>query len=227
MANEWNTAYPLDHLLIGDVPGETRALKASAKTQIDREHDTPVDGDATGGEHSSGSAVAYEGTSTPTNRPDGSTALANNAIDRGRAWFDDNSDPPELKRWSGSAFEQVQAKGQSAYDGTVVFNTSLTTANTWQSLDLSGEVGSNRALCYAKVQNGTAASVAWAFGLNETGTWTPHASYVGANNVNFSVVNQTDAVYVTFMTHSNGTMVHAATNNTNTITITLLCYIKI
>lgn len=112
MANEWNTSYPVDHTKIGGVPGEIRKLKDSCKDQLDREHETPVDGDATGGEHSGGSAVAYEGTSTPTTRPDGATALADNAIDRGRMWLDDNGDPPNLKRWTGSAFtEHVRALG--------------------------------------------------------------------------------------------------------------------
>jgi hypothetical protein len=112
MANEWNVAYPIDHTKIGDIPTEIRKLKTSTKTQIGHEHETPVDGDATGSEHSSGSAVAYEGTSTPTTRPDGSTALADNAIDRGRLWLDDNGDPPNLKRWTGSAFtESVRALG--------------------------------------------------------------------------------------------------------------------
>jgi hypothetical protein len=32
-------------------------------------------------------------------------ALGDNAIDRGRIWFDDNYDPPVLKRWDGSAWE--------------------------------------------------------------------------------------------------------------------------
>lgn len=102
------------------MPGEIRKLKDSCKDQIDREHETPVDGDATGGEHSSGSAVAYEGTSTPANRPDGATALADNAIDRGRLWLDDNSDPPVLKRWDGSAWETLQTLGgysPAAYAG--------------------------------------------------------------------------------------------------------------
>ena len=115
MANEWNTSYPVDHTKIGDVPGEIRKLKDSVKDQISHEHEAPVDGDATGSEHSGGSAVAYEGTATPTNRPDGSTALANNAIDRGRLWLDDNFDPPLLKRWTGSAFEVVQNVTFSAY----------------------------------------------------------------------------------------------------------------
>lgn len=104
MANEWNVSYPLDHTLISDVPGEIRKLKDSCKDQLDIEHETPQDGDATGSEHSLGSAVPYEGTSTPTNRPDGSTALADNAIDRARTWWDTNFDPPLLKKWNGSAW---------------------------------------------------------------------------------------------------------------------------
>lgn len=105
MANEWNTSYPIDHTLISDVPGKIRKLKASAKTQLDMEHEAPVDGDATGSEHSNGSAVAYQGSSTPTNRPNGTTGLGDNSIDKGRLWLDDNTDPPTLKRWDGSAFE--------------------------------------------------------------------------------------------------------------------------
>ncbi len=104
MANEWNVSYPIDHTTIGDVPGEIRKLKTSTKTQIDREHEIPVDGDATGGEHSLGSSVLYMGTSAPTNRPDGSTALASNNIDKGRLWLDTNYTPPALKYWSGSAW---------------------------------------------------------------------------------------------------------------------------
>ena len=104
MANEWNVNSPINHTLISALPEEIRKLKASAKTQIDREHETPVDGDATGGEHSNGSAVAYRGTATPTNRPDGATALASNDVDKGRLWIDDNKTQAPIKRWNGSAF---------------------------------------------------------------------------------------------------------------------------
>ncbi len=104
MANEWNVTNPIDHTTIGDVPGEIRKLKASVKTQLDREHETAVDGDATGSEHSLGAAVLYMGTSAPTNRPDGATALASNNIDKGRLWLDTNYTPPALKYWSGSAW---------------------------------------------------------------------------------------------------------------------------
>lgn len=109
MANEWNVAYPIDHTEIGDGPLEIRKLKTSAKKQIDREHETPVDGDETGGEHSNGSAVVYVGSDTPTNRPDGSTALADNDIDDGRLWIDDTASPGTLKRWKDDGFEDVIA----------------------------------------------------------------------------------------------------------------------
>ncbi len=90
MANEWSVSYPLDHTLISDIPGEVRKLKTSVKAQLNHEHEIAVDGDATGSEHSSGSAVAYEGASTPVNRP-GGAALADNAVDRGRTWVNGNN----------------------------------------------------------------------------------------------------------------------------------------
>lgn len=107
MANEWNVSYPLDHTKVGSLPGEIRKLKDSVKDQIDREHETPVDGDATGSEHSLGSAVLYIGTSAPTNRPDGATALASNNIDKGRIWLDTNYTPPALKYWDGDSWETL------------------------------------------------------------------------------------------------------------------------
>lgn len=106
MANEWNVSYPLNHTLISDVPGEIRKLKDSCKDQFKHEHEDPVDGDATGAEHSAGSAVVYEGTDAPTDRPGGAT-LGDNAIDRGRLYLDDDYDPPILKRWDGSAWEII------------------------------------------------------------------------------------------------------------------------
>jgi len=126
MANEWNTSYPLDHTKIGDVPGEIRKLKDSTKDQLSLEHEAPVDGDATGSEHSSGSAVAYAAATAPTTRP-GGAALADNTIDKGRIWLDDAASPGSLKRWNGSAFtETVKALGgwtPAAYagEGSITF----------------------------------------------------------------------------------------------------------
>jgi hypothetical protein len=108
MAGEWDESLPVDHTKIGDLPGEHRKITAKVETVLEKEHEALGDSNS-GGEHSNGSAVCYEGTSTPTNRPDGSTALANNAVDRGRLWLDDNADPPTLKRWDGSAFETIGA----------------------------------------------------------------------------------------------------------------------
>lgn len=105
MADEWNVAVPDDHSLISAYPAHDRALRTNAKAVIENEHEDLGDSN-TGGEHSSGAAVGYEGTDEPTERP-GGTSLADNAIDRGRLWLDDNYDPPILKRWDGSAWEIV------------------------------------------------------------------------------------------------------------------------
>ncbi|MHA2065466.1 MAG: hypothetical protein ACXABY_13920 [Candidatus Thorarchaeota archaeon] len=235
MANEWNTSYPIDHTLVSAYPSETRALKASAKTQIDREHETPVDGDATGGEHSSGAAVAYEGTSTPTNRPDGSTALADNAIDRGRLWLDDNSDPPVLKRWDGSAFEAVASSNLPTASGSTVFNTSMTAASTFQDLDLSATVGSKTALvhlemtftasdpkAYAVVTKGYAGSFANYAELITNVIKAAGPSAFITEDRGTSFVNKAQ---FTLMTDSSGVVQHAFSDNTTTVTVKLIGYI--
>jgi hypothetical protein len=106
MANEYDSAYPIDHTLVSDYPSETRAVKATAFTV--------------------GMASAFEGTVTPANRPNTATALANNALDRGRLWLDDNFDPPILKRWDGSAWEIVQSRSNSLQTVNVQKATTVT-----------------------------------------------------------------------------------------------------
>lgn len=124
MADEWDVTKPINHTLVSALPEEIRKLKASAKTQIDREHETPVDGDVTGGEHSNGSAVAYRDTATPSNRPDGSTALASNNVDKGRLWIDDNLTQVPIKRWNGSAWVTVgmSPSAMSAVQSVILAN---------------------------------------------------------------------------------------------------------
>lgn len=135
MANEWNVSYPLDPTLISDIPGEIRKLKDSVKDQLSHEHETPVDGDATGDEHSSGSAVAYEGSSTPEDRPGGAT-LGDNAIDRGRLWIDGNKTQIPLMRWNGSAFVTV-GMSPSTYEGeeSITFPNGLIMKQGLKTLD--------------------------------------------------------------------------------------------
>lgn len=229
MANEWNTGFPIDHTKIGDLPGEDRKLKASVKTQLDHEHETPVDGDATGSEHSSGSAVAYEGTVTPTNRPDGVTALGNNAIDRGRLWLDDNFDPPKLKRWTGSAFTEAVNGGE--VDGSTVFNTSMTSANTFQDLDLSSEVGANSALVHLEVavasNAGTNAYAAKTKGYGST--FALHNQSGGDPSGGTVVSSDSGGVgygQITLMTNSSGVIQHGYSDNSTSITIKLIGYMR-
>lgn len=87
---------------------ELQHVKKGLRIRLEKEHNcsaATMAVNSTGGEHLNGSAVAYEGSSAPTNRPDAATALANNAYDRGRIWIDDNYDPPVIKRWAGTAWE--------------------------------------------------------------------------------------------------------------------------
>ncbi len=140
MADEWDITKPIDHTTIGDLPGEIRKLKASTKTQLDHEHETPVDGDATGSEHSLGSAVLYLGTSAPTNRPDGATALAVNNIDKSRLWLDTNYSPPIIKKWSGTAWVPVTTVGAIPID-------SATGVAATYIQNLFGEDGDGERVC--------------------------------------------------------------------------------
>lgn len=89
---------------------ELQHIKKGMRIRLEKEHNAAAATLATnsaGGEHLNGSAVAYEGSSGPSKRPDTSTDLADNAYDRGRLWLDDNYDPPVLKRWDGSAWEVI------------------------------------------------------------------------------------------------------------------------
>lgn len=92
---------------------EHQATKKAMEFVNNKEHeDIGADPSASdgGGVHSLGSSVAYWGTATPTKRPDGSTNLANNAIDKGRVWFDSNFSPPVMMKWDGSAWVQTGNK---------------------------------------------------------------------------------------------------------------------
>ena len=106
----WNTSAPNDEALVGNTYKEIYDLRKGVAQRINKEHVTLVStaAPADGGEHLNGSAVANEGTSTPTKTiTGGSVNLANIARDRGRLWIDDNYDPPVLRRWTGSAFTEL------------------------------------------------------------------------------------------------------------------------
>lgn len=82
-----------------------RNLKASVRERADHEHKwdaSTYTGVGESGWHRLGSAVIYYGSSTPTTRPDGDTAL--DSDDVGRIWF--NSSTKEFWLWSGSTWTQ-------------------------------------------------------------------------------------------------------------------------
>lgn len=122
MANEWNVAVPDNDELVSDLPAEHRARKTDVKAVLELEHEDLGDGNS-GAQHRLGSAVANEGSTTPTKTVDitaGAVALADIARDRGRLWIDDNFDPPVIKRWAGAAWEVL---GRVIVDGeSVVFD---------------------------------------------------------------------------------------------------------
>jgi hypothetical protein len=109
----FNTAAPDVDQPHGNDYQEHQATKKSMQFVNNKEHESiGADPSASsgGGVHSNGSSVAYYTSTTPVNRPDGSTALADNDIDKGRVWFDTNFDPPVMKKWSGSAWVQAGNK---------------------------------------------------------------------------------------------------------------------
>ena len=116
---------------------------------------------------------------------------------------------------------EVVGVARFGYSGAVVWNTSFGTPNVWQTLDLSGIVGSNRAVVTIKVVSDN--TVAYQHALNETGVLLYHVGFNGPDSVTFN--NTGDAAYFTLMTDSAGKFSHGATSGTVTITVTLLGYI--
>ena len=68
---------------------EIRDLRLGTAVRADKEH-VAAAASSVGGEHKQGSAKAYSQSASPTNRPDGSTALT--ADDDGRLWVDEDTD---------------------------------------------------------------------------------------------------------------------------------------
>jgi len=147
MAGEHDESLPIDHTKIGSIPGEIRKVTANVETVIIKEHEDLGSGNS-GGQHRLGSAVANEGSTTPTKTVDitaGSVALANIARDRGRLWLDDNFDPPVLKRWAGAAWEVV---------GTIAAGVSPNLAKLISTTAEDTDGGRESALVFKGTQSG-------------------------------------------------------------------------
>jgi hypothetical protein len=94
-----------------------REFKSAWMERCLREHELDSASQANHGLHLEGSAVAYYGGSTPSNRPDGSAALGSNDYDKGRLFVDTSANMNTLKVWDGSTFTTVglDSGAQSIY----------------------------------------------------------------------------------------------------------------
>lgn len=112
-------------------------------------------------------------------------------------------------------------------DGSTVFNTSLTSALTFQDLDLSAKIGSNAALVFLEIKAGAAGAFAIktkGFG----GTLVQHTS-AAANAYGGSQFHPEAAnehCYMTIAADSSGIIQIGCVNNTTTFTIKLIGYVK-
>jgi hypothetical protein len=116
-------------------------------------------------------------------------------------------------------------KGVGVYSGATVFNNNMTAADTFQDLDLSGTVGSNRAMVFLEVQvNGNVNYAVKPKGLG--GIYARHdIATGGCSFINFDSAN--DFAYVWCMTDSNGEVQHGSNSGSENFVVKLLAYFKV
>ena len=118
----------------------------------------------------------------------------------------------------------VGIAGQYHADGTTVFNATMTAGSTFQDLDLSSYVGSNSALCYFEVTTNAGPLQVSVKPKGNGGDGSKHLTgYHSAGNT--SIVSNCYQ-YLVSGTNSSGVVQIAANNNTSTVTIKLIGYIK-
>lgn len=100
----WDTTAPANSDAERDGAKEIRDLRIGVGIRSNKEHVAAASSSA-GGEHKAGSAVAYVGTSDPTLRPDGSTALT--AADYGRIFYSSSSGA--VKVYTSGGWVQINA----------------------------------------------------------------------------------------------------------------------
>jgi len=113
------------------------------------------------------------------------------------------------------------------HDGTQVFNTTMTTAQKFQELDLSSYVGSNRALAFLEVKSSGTATYACK-PKGEGDVWVNHAPARATRGFGCCLIDfDADHYgYVIVETDVSGVIQHGYNNNTDTITIKLLGFVK-
>ena len=122
--------------------------------------------------------------------------------------------------------DQVTAKDVKA-SGASVFNATMTAANTFQDLDLSGVVGANLAMvCLEVTSNGASIYVAKTKGFGGAVARHWQSSGKDYGGAQFQPEGSGEFAYMTLMTNSSGVIQHAGTNNTTTWTVKLIGYVK-
>ena len=121
----------------------------------------------------------------------------------------------------------VAGVGFWKYDATEVFNDTLTAANTFQDLDLSAVVGTNRALAFLHVTVSAGDIVVFRM-KGETGAY---AKWIGGADsqagINASNLDVADAeYYASCMTDASGVIQIAGSTNTTTYVVTMRGYVK-
>lgn len=121
----------------------------------------------------------------------------------------------------------VAGAGFFKADGSTVFNTTMTAANTFQDLDLSAKVGSNVALVVLEIKgSATGAYAAKPKGYGSaTFTNHIHGSGFATGGSSFHPEAADKIAYMTIATDANGVIQHGAVNNTTTYTVKLVGYI--
>lgn len=116
--------------------------------------------------------------------------------------------------------ERVQA------DGTTVFNTTLTAANTWQDLDLSEYVGESVAFVFLEAQaSGGCYFVAKPKGYGSV-TTTYHGTDGNTNGVGCCYLDANKVRYLMCMTDATGIIQIAANIDSATVTVKLVGFSK-
>lgn len=142
-----------------------------------------------------------------------STAPSNDADIANKKYVDDQCDA------------HIGVAGQSHAEGSTVFNTTVTAANTWQDLDLSSYIGSNVAMCYFEVSVSGAISVYMKPKGFGGATVTDHLVNNGGG-CGYANMAANDVVYMMCAADSSGIIQIAGSDTVDTITIKLINFIR-
>lgn len=121
---------------------------------------------------------------------------------------------------------QLEAASFLNISSATVFNTSLTSSNTWQDLDLSSEVGVNAALVFFEIKAGGSIDFWYKPKGQGAGSAANHRMDGGGiGNIDFPAGGN-KYTYGICMTDGSGVIQIAGDDNSNTLTIKILSYIK-